>query len=215
MVASSQSQLLVFHFSMFQRCFIVISEWTLCRVTSEFNKFYVSGEQTVSNAKKVFDIKLKFLRGYNHILRRLESMVTRLMSIQYPSHRQKANWANVPRDFLTMFKTLYPIGHEWSFCHSVIHIQYCTYIIQLTALGVFSGRLHQVTKLPIFTVFLIMFLTINHYPPCQLSMWEETGEPRENPRLSGKCEELRCSIRGSNGHGLSGGRKSIILRRLI
>ena len=46
-------------------------------------------------------------------------------------------------------------------------------------------------------------------------MWEETGEPRENPRLSAKCDELKCSIQGSNGHDLSGGRTSLSLRRLI
>ena len=32
--------------------------------------------------------------------------------------------------------------------------------------------------------FFIIFLTINPNPPCQLSLWEETGEPGENPRLS-------------------------------
>ena len=54
-----------------------------------------------------------------------------------------------------------------------------------------SGRLHQVPKLhisliklSIFTVFLIIFLTINPHPHCQHSLWEETGEPGENPRLS-------------------------------
>ena len=32
--------------------------------------------------------------------------------------------------------------------------------------------------------FLIIFLTINPNPPCQLSLWEETGE---NPRLLAQC----------------------------
>ena len=44
-------------------------------------------------------------------------------------------------------------------------------------IGIFSSRLHQVTKPPIF-------LTINANPPCQLSLWEETREPGENPRFS-------------------------------
>ena len=36
--------------------------------------------------------------------------------------------------------------------------------------------------------FLNPILTINPYPPpCQLSLWEETGEPGENPRLSAEC----------------------------
>ena len=35
--------------------------------------------------------------------------------------------------------------------------------------------------------FLIIFLTINPSPPCQLSLWEETGEPGENPRPSAEC----------------------------
>ena len=35
--------------------------------------------------------------------------------------------------------------------------------------------------------FLIIFLTINPNPPCQLSLWEKTGEPGENPRLSAEC----------------------------
>ena len=35
--------------------------------------------------------------------------------------------------------------------------------------------------------FLIIFLTINPNPACQLSLWEETGEPGENPRLSAEC----------------------------
>ena len=38
--------------------------------------------------------------------------------------------------------------------------------------------------------FLIIFLTINPNPPCQLSLWEETGEPRENPRLSAECDQM-------------------------
>ena len=59
--------------------------------------------------------------------------------------------------------------------------------------GFFSGRLHQVPKQPklsltiyIFTVFSSLFLlTISPNPPCQLSLWEETGG--ENPRLSAEC----------------------------
>ena len=71
-----------------------------------------------------------------------------------------------------------------------------TYIIQLLPLGLFSGRLHQVPKrlhishtfkLSIFTVFPIIFVTINPYTPCQLSLREETGAPGENPRLSAEC----------------------------
>ena len=53
--------------------------------------------------------------------------------------------------------------------------------------------IHQVPRLPIilnyllFTVFLIIFLTINPNPPCRLSLWEETGEPGEDARLSAEC----------------------------
>ena len=39
----------------------------------------------------------------------------------------------------------------------------------------------------IYTDFLIIFLTINPNPDCQLFLWEETGEPGENPRLSAEC----------------------------
>ena len=57
----------------------------------------------------------------------------------------------------------------------------------------FRGHLHEVPKLPIiltiyiFTDFIIIFLTINPNPHCQLSLWEETGEPGQNPRLSPGC----------------------------
>ena len=58
--------------------------------------------------------------------------------------------------------------------------------------GLFSGRLHEEPKLPIilnylhFTNFIVIaFLTITPFynSACQLSLWEETGEPRENPRF--------------------------------
>ena len=68
---------------------------------------------------------------------------------------------------------------------------YSTYIIHFSSLplGFFSGRLHQVPKLHIsqstFTIFLIIFLTINPYRPCQLSLWEKIT--RENPQLSEEC----------------------------
>ena len=138
----------------------------------------------------------------------IESQVNLITSRKYTvsNATNVFNWISIPRGFLSMLETQYLIGHEWPFCHYVIHIN----IIQLTPLGVFSGRFHPVPELPIsliklsiFTVFLIIFLTIDTYLPCQLSLWEETGEPGENPTLSAKCDELfprtiRCSIQGSN-----------------
>ena len=54
--------------------------------------------------------------------------------------------------------------------------------------------LHQVFRLPnyiisiyylIFPTIVICFLNCVHpNPPCQPSLWEETGAPGENPRLS-------------------------------
>ena len=42
------------------------------------------------------------------------------------------------------------------------------------------------------TIYIYRFhhyfpITINPNPPCQLFLWEETGEPGENPRLSAEC----------------------------
>ena len=65
------------------------------------------------------------------------------------------------------------------------------HVIKLIRRGLFSGPLDQVTTLRIIlTIYIysfIIFLTINPNPPCQLSMWEETGETRENPRFSAEC----------------------------
>ena len=64
--------------------------------------------------------------------------------------------------------------------------------------------------------FLIIFLTINPNPACQLSLWEETGEPGENPRLSAvltNSSHVRSDVRyRARTHDLSCGRRS--LRRL-
>jgi hypothetical protein len=64
-------------------------------------------------------------------------------------------------------------------------------IIQLASpSGLLSDQSHQVLCLLILPTKLIYFY--NHFfpnyvypnPPCQVSLWEETGAPRENPRLS-------------------------------
>ena len=65
------------------------------------------------------------------------------------------------------------------------------------------------------TVFLTIFLIINHNPLCQLSMCKETGEPGENPRHFWQSVDdlfpraIRCSIPGLELFDLSGGRKSL------
>ena len=42
---------------------------------------------------------------------------------------------------------------------------------------------------------LIIFLTINPSPPCQLSLWEETGEPGENlRRVLTKSSHVRSDV---------------------
>ena len=58
--------------------------------------------------------------------------------------------------------------------------------------------------------FLIIFLTNNPNPPCQLSLWEEPGE---NPRLSvvlTNSSHVRSEARyRDRTHDLSGGRTSL------
>ena len=64
------------------------------------------------------------------------------------------------------------------------HYVYFTYVYftlssSLLLRGLFSGRLHQVPKLSVILSYppCIIFLTIKPKPPCELSLWEETGEP--------------------------------------
>ena len=61
--------------------------------------------------------------------------------------------------------------------------------------------------LSIFIDFLILSLTINPNPPCQLSLSKETVEPGENPRLVPRA--IRCSIPGLEPM-TSGGRPLLI-----
>jgi hypothetical protein len=42
-------------------------------------------------------------------------------------------------------------------------------------------------RLFIFTTIVILLNCVYPNPPCQLSLWEETGAPGENPRLSAEC----------------------------
>ena len=48
-------------------------------------------------------------------------------------------------------------------------------------------NLHIILNYLYLQFFFIIFLTINPNPPSQLSLWEEIGEPGENPRLSVEC----------------------------
>ena len=63
--------------------------------------------------------------------------------------------------------------------------------ISLTARKISNDRPDN--NLPIISNYLylqffhIIFLTINSNPPWQLTLWEEAGEPGENPRLSAEC----------------------------
>ena len=50
------------------------------------------------------------------------------------------------------------------------YIKYLSYLLSLTVY---------------IYIFLIIFLTINPCPPCQLFLWEEAGEPGENPTTFG------------------------------
>ena len=96
-------------------------------------------------------------------------------------------------------------------------------IIQLTPTsGLFSYRLHQVLRLPKLptklskTIYFynncdITFLTMFYpNPPCQLSLWEETRAPGENPRLSAeRWQTLFTWVHSeSRTHDLRGERRS-------
>ena len=69
--------------------------------------------------------------------------------------------------------------------------------IQLTPLlGFYSGRLHQVPKQPKLSIaiYILQFFSSLFFPNylsqptlSSLSLWEETGEPGENPRLLEEC----------------------------
>ena len=68
--------------------------------------------------------------------------------------------------------------------------QYCS---AHSPLGLFSDRLHHVLRSCYFPILDYLSLQQLRYyfpnrvypnPPCQLSLWEETGAPGENPRLS-------------------------------
>ena len=87
--------------------------------------------------------------------------------------------------------------------------------------GLFSGRLHHIPKLlvsliklTIFTVFLVIFLTINPYPLCQLSYMGGNRRTRRKTTQGSVDEPFpRSDVRyRARTHDLSGGRMS--LRRL-
>ena len=49
-------------------------------------------------------------------------------------------------------------------------------------------KLHAYLSLTyIYRFYFIIFLTMNPNPRCQISLWEKTGAPGENPRLSAEC----------------------------
>jgi hypothetical protein len=69
---------------------------------------------------------------------------------------------------------------------------------KITPHSTFKFALHQVLRLPNYLLNLSLTESLQqlwHYflnyvypnPPCQLSLWEETGVPGENPRLSAEC----------------------------
>ena len=47
-------------------------------------------------------------------------------------------------------------------------------------------------------LILTYFLTTNPYPPCELCLWEETGEPGENPWLSAEYVNIFTTLPTSN-----------------
>ena len=51
--------------------------------------------------------------------------------------------------------------------------------------GLFSGRLHEQSIF--YRHYFPSYSILHSNPPCQLSLWEETGEPGENTRLSAEC----------------------------
>ena len=70
-----------------------------------------------------------------------------------------------------------------------VSIRAHTYIIQLTPPGAFQWPITSsslATYYPL-NIYIYSFFTINPKPPCQHFLWEATGAPRENPRLSAKC----------------------------
>ena len=74
---------------------------------------------------------------------------------------------------------------------TLIHI----YIIQLTPLGAFHSVADYIKYrryVLALTIYIYSFSSLFSElliltQPVNLSLWEETGEPRENPRLSAEC----------------------------
>ena len=81
--------------------------------------------------------------------------------------------------------------HIHTYIHTYIHMLFSSLPIRDFSVADYINYLSYLLSLTIyihiFNFVFIIFLTIYPNPPCQLSLWEETGEPGENPRLSAEC----------------------------
>jgi hypothetical protein len=92
----------------------------------------------------------------------------------------------------------------WS---NALYIKYYTYLITYLAW----------TFLSLQQLWYYFLNCVYPNPPCQLSLWEETGEPGENPRLStDRWLTLFTWVRSENRtHELRGERRLLWLRQVV
>ena len=117
----------------------------------------------------------------------VEASVTTSLNNIVEQHRSLCSLVRCPSQHSKYFK-FHTSAHACIILYVIIIILIIIshYYCACYHVNMFTMRINKYTFLTkhILTDFLIIFLTINPNQPCQLSLWEETGEPGENPRLS-------------------------------
>ena len=143
----------------------------------------------------------------------VEASVTTSLNNIVEQHRSLCSLVRCPSQHSKYFK-FHTSAHACIILYVIIIILIIIshYYCACYHVNMFTMRINKYTFLTkhILTDFLIIFLTINPNQPCQLSLWEETGEPGENPRLSAvltNSSHVRSHVQyWARTHDLSGGR---------